>query len=92
MDKLRGQLLQARNATKENSTTETDEKLSGVKHEGNGRNEGGGKKGDVESDSSDSESGKLEVYKGQVKDLKKRLAQLQEVCHAYSNKLACYRM
>ena len=83
MDKLRGQLLQARNAIKENSTPETDEKLSGVKQEGNGRNEGGGKEGDLKSDSSDSESGRLEVYKGQVKDLKKRLAQLQEVCHAY---------
>lgn len=75
LDKMRGRLAEARNNSAATGTTEKDGELSSVK--GGGESEKEKEKVEVKNDSDDSD--KLEVCRAQIKDLKKRLAQQQEV-------------
>lgn len=68
LERVRGQLVEARNATKTTTMAAATSK---------GNEEEGVKREDNSNDSS--ENGKTEVYRAQIKDLNKRLAQLQEV-------------
>ena len=68
LERVRGQLVEARNAAK----TTTLAAVTSQSHE-----EEREKREDNSNDSS--EAGKMDVYKAQIKDLNKRLAQLQEV-------------
>lgn len=68
LERVRGQLVEARNATKTTTMAAATSK---------GNEEERGKREDNSNDSS--ENGKTEVYRAQIKDLNKRLAQLQEV-------------
>lgn len=68
LERVRGQLVEARNAAK----TTTLAAVTSQSHE-----EERERREDNSNDSS--EAGKMDVYKAQIKDLNKRLAQLQEV-------------
>lgn len=78
LERVRGQLVQTHNTTK--TATVTAPMKDGNQGTSNKGEEG--KKEGQEGDNS-GDGGKIEVYKAQVKDLNKRLAQLQEVKYKY---------
>ena len=75
LDRVRGQLVKARNATK--TATVKDSCHGKGRVSGGEGGKGGGEREVGRGDSG--EGGKVEVYRAQIKDLNKRLAQLEEV-------------
>ena len=76
LERLRGQLVEARKAAKSTQSRDDGPSKGGTKVE-EGKEAGDGS--DPREDAS-SEAGKLDMYKAQLKDLNRRVAKLQEVC------------